>query len=72
MVQNDRYTYRFTWSEEDSEYIGLCMEFANLSWLASEPEAAFQGIRQVVTDVVTDLQKNGEPVPKPLATKNAQ
>lgn len=69
MLQNDRYTYRVTWSEEDGEYIGLCTEFASLSWLASEPEAALQGIRQVVADVVADLQKNGEPVPEPLATK---
>ena len=69
MLKNDRYTYRVTWSEEDSEYIGLCVEFASLSWLAPEPEAALHGIRQVVADVVADLQKNGEPVPEPLAAK---
>ncbi len=65
MLQNDRYTYRITWSEEDGEYIGLCTEFASLSWLASAPEAALQGIRQIVADLVVDLQKNGEPVPEP-------
>lgn len=69
MLQNDRYTYRVTWSEEDGEYIGLCVEFASLSWLATEPEAALHGIRQVFADVVADLQKNGEPVPDPLAAK---
>jgi predicted HicB family RNase H-like nuclease len=69
MLQNDRYTYRITWSEEDGEYVGLCAEFASLSWLAPEPEAALQGIRQVVADVVADLQKNGEAVPEHLATK---
>lgn len=69
MLQNDRYTYRVTWSEEDGEYIGLCVEFTSLSWLATEPEAALQGIRQVVADVVAALQKNGEPVPEPFATK---
>jgi predicted HicB family RNase H-like nuclease len=69
MLQNDRYTYRVTWSEEDGEYIGLCAEFAGLSWLASQPEAALQGIRQVVADVVADLQNNGEPIPEPLASK---
>lgn len=69
MLKNDRYTYRVTWSEEDGEYIGQCVGFASLSWLASEPEAALRGIRQVVADVVADLQKNGEPVPEPLATK---
>ncbi len=69
MLQNDHYTYRVTWSEEDGEYIGLCAEFASLSWLAPNPEAALHGIRQVVADVVADLQKNSEPVPDPLATK---
>jgi hypothetical protein len=49
------YTCRVTWSEEDGEYIGLCAEFASLSGLASEPEAALQGIRQGVADVVADL-----------------
>jgi predicted HicB family RNase H-like nuclease len=69
MLKNDHYTYRVTWSEEDGEYIGLCAEFPSLSWLASEPEAALQGIRQVVADVVADLQTNSEPVPEPLASK---
>jgi len=69
ILQNDRYTYRVTWSEEDGEYVGLCAEFPSLSWLASEPEEALHGLRQVVSDVVADLQANGEPVPEPLATK---
>jgi predicted HicB family RNase H-like nuclease len=69
MLKNDHYAYRVTWSEEDSEYIGLCAEFPSLSWLASEPEATLQGIRQVVADVVVDLQANGEPIPEPLSVK---
>ena len=69
MLKNDHYTYRVAWSEADGEYIGLCAEFPSLSWLASEPEAALRGIRQVVADVVTDMLTNDEPVPEPLATK---
>jgi predicted HicB family RNase H-like nuclease len=68
-LTNDKYTYRVTWSEEDSEYIGLCVEFPSLSWLAATPEEVLVGIRTVVADVVTDLQANGEPVPEPLAVK---
>ena len=30
-LENDRYTYRVTWAEEDEEYVGLCAEFPNLS-----------------------------------------
>jgi predicted HicB family RNase H-like nuclease len=69
MLKNDHFTYRVTWSEEDGEYIALCAEFPSLSWLASEPEAALQGIREVVAEVVTDLMENGERVPEPLAQK---
>ncbi len=70
MLKNDHYTYRVTWSEQDGEYVGLCAEFQSLSWLASEPESALKGIRQVVADAVADMQSNGEPVPEPLASKN--
>ncbi len=68
-LTNDKYTYRVTWSEEDNEYIGLCVEFPSLSWLAATPEASLVGIRTVVADVVADLQANSEPVPEPLAVK---
>jgi predicted HicB family RNase H-like nuclease len=69
MLKNDHYTYRVTWSEEDGEYVGLCVEFPSLSWLASEPEEALKGIRQVVAEVVADLRATGEPIPDPLAAR---
>jgi predicted HicB family RNase H-like nuclease len=68
-LENDRYTYRVTWSEEDEEYVGVCAEFPSLSWLAAEPEEALRGIRQVIADVVADMKANSEPVPEPLAIK---
>jgi predicted HicB family RNase H-like nuclease len=69
MLNKDRYTYRVTWSEEDEEYVGLCIEFASLSWLAATPEAALKGIRKAVAGVVADLESNSEPVPEPMAMK---
>jgi predicted HicB family RNase H-like nuclease len=69
MLQNDHYTYRVTWSEEDQEYVGLCAEFPSLSWLDQTLEDALKGIREVVANVVEDLKGNGEIVPEPLATK---
>lgn len=66
----DHYTYRVTWSPEDGEHVGLCVEFPSLSWLAETPEAALAGVRQVVSGVVADLTANGEPVPEPLAEKH--
>ena len=64
------YTYRVTWSQEDEEYVGLCVEFPSLSWLADSPETALQGIRDVVAEVISDMQSNDESIPQPIATRN--
>jgi len=66
-LQNDRYTYRVTWSEDDKEYVGLCTEFPSLSWLSSTPEAALKGIRKLVAETVADMESNNEIVPEPIA-----
>ena len=66
----DHYTYRVTWSQEDGEYLGLCIELPSLSWLAATPLKALSGIRQVASEAVADMQSNGEPVPMPLAEKH--
>ena len=62
----DHYTYRVTWSPEDGEHVGLCIEFPSLSWLAETPEEALAGVRKVVAD----LEANGELVPQPLSEKH--
>jgi predicted HicB family RNase H-like nuclease len=66
----DRYTYRITWSEDDKEYVGLCLEFPSLSWLAKSQGAALHGIRKVVADAVKDMRDNGEEIPVPLAGRS--
>ena len=66
----NHYTYRVTWSAEDSEHVGLCAEFPSLSWLARTPEKALAGIRQAVAEAVADMQTNGEPIPNALAEKH--
>jgi predicted HicB family RNase H-like nuclease len=70
MLEKDRYTYRVTWSEEDEEYVGLCVEFPSMSWLATEPEEALRGIRQVVAEVTTDMIATGETPPEPIALRH--
>ena len=69
-IKTNRYTYRITWSDEDKEYVGSCAEFPSLSWLAETQEAALQGIRRVVAEVIEDMQSNNEPIPEPLALRN--
>ena len=69
-MTNDHYTYRVTWSQEDGEYVGQCVEFPSLSWLSPTQEEALSGIRSVTAEVVADMQANGEVVPEALAEKN--
>lgn len=69
-LKDDRYTYRVTWSEEDKEHVGLCAEFPGLSWLAKDPDAALRGIRKLVQEVVSDMEKEHEPIPEPIALKH--
>jgi predicted HicB family RNase H-like nuclease len=41
-----------------------------MSWLATTPEEALSGIREVVSLAVRDMLENAEPVPAPLSEKN--
>lgn len=58
-------TYSVQWSAEDGEYVGTVAEFPSLSWLDSDPRAAFDGIRAVVAEVLADMAESGE---TPLAS----
>lgn len=69
LIENDHYTYRITWSDDDREYVGLCAEFPSLSWLDTSPEDALKGIRKVVADIVKDMNTSGETIPDPIASK---
>jgi predicted HicB family RNase H-like nuclease len=64
-----RYTYRVTWSVEDDEYVATCPEFPSLSWLATTQEDALRGLRDLIAEVVHDLQDGGELVPEPLSSR---
>ena len=63
----DHYTYRVSWSPEDREHVALCVEFPSLSWLAGTPQDALAGIRNRVSEVLTDMEAAGESPPEPLA-----
>jgi predicted HicB family RNase H-like nuclease len=66
----NHYTYRVTWSPDDHEHVGLCVEFPSLSFMASTLEAALQGIQKVVADVVADMAASNEAIPLPLSEKH--
>jgi predicted HicB family RNase H-like nuclease len=63
------YTYRVTWSSEDAEFVGTCLEFPSLPWLGSTQDEALHGIRDVVRDVVEDLNAKAETIPEPLSSR---
>ena len=63
------YTYRVLWSEEDQEFVGLCAEFPSLSWLDEDQRAAFDGIVQLVSECLGDMESLGETPPEPLSKK---
>ena len=65
----DRYTYRVFWSDEDEEFVGVCVEFELLSHLDETPEKAVAGIREVVGHAVKLNQEEGIPNPEPLSTR---
>jgi len=47
-MSNKQYSYRAFYSNEDNEYVGLCVEFPSLSWLAGTSEEALLGIESLV------------------------
>ena len=68
-MRDDHYTYRVSWSPEDHEYVATVIEFRSLSWLAPDPAAALLGLRDLVAQVVDELETSGQPVPEPLAER---
>lgn len=70
MVDPKHYTYRVLWSEEDGEFAGLCAEFPSLSHLDETQVGALSGIATLVTDVVADMQADGETPPVPIADRH--
>jgi predicted HicB family RNase H-like nuclease len=69
MSNVDHYTYRVFWSPEDGENVAVCTEFPGLSHLAKDPKRALAGIRDLVSFVVSDLNKAKKEVPQPLGAQ---
>ena len=59
-MNKTHYTYSVVWSETDNEYVGLCSEFPSLSFLAKNPNDAFNGIHLIVEDVIHEMNHSKE------------
>lgn len=68
-VDVSHYAYRVTWSAEDGEFVATCVEFPSLSWLALTQVEALTGLEQMVVDVVEDMEREGEEVPRPISER---
>lgn len=66
MEHLNHYTYRVTWSDDDEEFVGLCAEFPSLSHLDPDRGKALNGIVQLVSGILDDMEANHEPIPEPL------
>lgn len=63
----EKYSYRITWSEEDQEFVAVCLEFPSLSWLAKTQTLALKGMVDLVRETLSDMEANHEKAPAPLA-----
>lgn len=60
------YAYRAVWSQEDDAFIGKVAELPSLSWISPDQNEALRGIKHLAVQAVDDLNRTGEPVPRPL------
>lgn len=65
-MNEPRYQYRASWSDEDGAWVGVCNGLLLISHIAPTQAECLRGIRALVDDIVTDLRANGEPLPPPV------
>jgi predicted RNase H-like HicB family nuclease len=63
------YTYRVLWSAEDLLYVGVCVEFPLVIYLAGSHEQALAGIIARIQGVLEHRQNTGESLPTPLSIR---
>lgn len=54
------FVYMVFYSLEDKEYVGVCPQFAYLSFLDKDPTKALEGIMQLVIDSIADEEPENE------------
>lgn len=67
--QDDRYGYSVFWWPEDAMWIAQSIEFPSLSGVGGTPDDALKEAREVVQVSVRSMKEDGEPIPKPVASR---
>jgi predicted RNase H-like HicB family nuclease len=55
-MEAGRYTYRVHWSEKEGKFVGTCVGFPSLSYLASTRAEARTGIQDLVREVLERIR----------------
>jgi predicted RNase H-like HicB family nuclease len=61
----ENYTYQVLWSVSDGKYIGVCLEFPNLTFAAGTQEKALTGIQGFVAHKLAEMLNENETIPQP-------
>jgi hypothetical protein len=61
-----RYTYEVKWSEEDQEFVGICLEYPGSSWLEPNRDAAVLGISLLIVEIMIMEFGESKPIREPL------
>ena len=70
MIDPTHYKYSVQWSARDAEFVGTVAEFPSLTWLDESERDAFEGIKQIVADIVREMIEGGETPPTPLSERD--
>jgi predicted HicB family RNase H-like nuclease len=70
MIDPTHYKYSVQWSARDREFVGTVAEFPSLTWLDESERDAFEGIKQIVADIVVEMIEGGETPPTPLSERD--
>lgn len=62
----DSYSFRTIWNADDNEFVGYCAEFPELSAFALDEPSAMRGIEGLVANAITNMEANGEKIPRPF------
>lgn len=63
------YRYSIDWSPEDQEYVARVTEMPSLTWMDKDRHAALEGLDRLLKETVSDMIRNEEPVPLPMADR---
>jgi predicted HicB family RNase H-like nuclease len=66
----EKFTYQVFWSEPDQEFVATVLEFPSLSWEADSSSEAEQKLRDLVTEVLTDMEASNEEIPEPFGHRS--